>query len=107
MKKLISVLLTAAMVTALAAGCGIQTTQGTTDAPAETTAAATTAAPAETTTAKATTAAATTSGNAGTKSDIVDNLGTVEAKTAYKIGFTISARDQFLSGSLFPPSTAR
>lgn len=97
MKKLISVLLTAAMVTALAAGCGNQTTQGTTAAPAETTAAATTAAPAETTTAKATTAAATTSGNAGTKSDIVDNLGTVEAKAAYKIGFTISARDQFLS----------
>lgn len=96
MKRLISVLLTVAVATALAAGCGSKATQETTTAaPSETTKAAETTATAASETSKAT--ETTAKNSAGGAAEYVDGLGDVKANGNYQIGFSMSTRDQFLS----------
>lgn len=97
MKKILSVVMAAAMVTALVIGCGNKGTTETTTAAASTTAAAAETTEASKSSEKASEATTTAKAASGEKNAIVDNLGEVKAKEAYEVGFSMPVRDQFMS----------
>ncbi len=95
MKKIVSIVLVAAMAMTMAVGCAGKPAETEVDETTTTAAAEeTTADDAEETTAADTEETAKPDADAG---DYVDGLGDVKADDKYSFGFTISIRDQFLS----------
>lgn len=97
MKKILSVVMAAAMVAVLAIGCGNKGKTEETTTAAETTADASKTTETSKGTEKASESATTAKATTGSNNAVVDTLGEVKAKEAYEIGFSMPVRDQFMS----------